>query len=202
MAGNYIWLFIYIYRAKKQLEKHVKSSVSKGPKHSRVKLARQLFSLVLVYFVCYTPLLGSAMYEWITHYYSPPINDVLAVLYHLASVANPILYLWTSTQAKKEIRRIFNNLCGTFSFESGTISSTKSTQSIQQPCTRNEEKVGDNDDSDDNISDVEVKELDATMEENNTKKAEKTVDDDGNNEDIESASESLVSSSSDSDSIV
>lgn len=86
------------------------SSTDNYEKAVHLKLARKLGSLVLVYFVCYLPFLGSAIYEWSTGYYAPPFVDFTGVLVHIASVANPVMYLWTSNQAKREFWKFIKKI--------------------------------------------------------------------------------------------
>jgi len=102
LGVQYLWIFIYVYQAKKSVECKLPS------KRHHLRLARQLGSLVVIYFITYSPFMGSALYEWITDYYAPPLADFTGVLVHIASVANPIMYIWTSNQAKTEIFRIWN----------------------------------------------------------------------------------------------
>jgi len=106
VAVQYLWIFIYVYKAKKSLEQE--SNEEKHDSRSYLILARQLGVLVMVYFVCYLPFFVSAIYEWITEYYAPPYADFAGVLVHVASVANPVMYLWTSNQAKAELSRLWN----------------------------------------------------------------------------------------------
>jgi len=104
LISQYLWIFIHVYKARKEVEE-TEEAIQNRPKN--LALARQLGTLVVVYFVCYVPFLGSAMYEWITQCYAPPFVDFTGVLVHIASVSNPIMYIWTSNQAKAELIRLW-----------------------------------------------------------------------------------------------
>jgi len=106
LVVQYTWIFIFTYQIEKDLS--VDLGQENAPKRKHKKLARQLGLLVLSYFLFYAPFLCSAIYEWTTGYFSPPWVDFTGVLVHIASVANPVIYLWTSNQVKAEIKRIWN----------------------------------------------------------------------------------------------
>jgi len=105
-----VWIFVHVYQTRQKVEndKSFEEIQEMENWNKNLTLARQLGSLVFVYFACYTPFLAGAMYEWITHRYAPPFVDFTGVLVHIASVANPIMYLWTSNQAKAELVRLWN----------------------------------------------------------------------------------------------
>jgi len=111
LISQYLWIYIHVYQARSKVDQDKNGDKSRGYdlRNKNLKLAQQLGSLVLVYFICYTPFLASAMYEWITQKYAPPFVDFTGVLTHVASVANPIMYLWTSNQAKAELIRLWND---------------------------------------------------------------------------------------------
>jgi len=107
LAVQYIWIFVYIRNAKLTLQSqsHMHNNTRK-----QLKLARQLGSLVVVYFIFYTPMLCSAIYEWNTHYFAVVSFDAAGVLAHISSVLNPVIYLWTTKQAISETRRVMTEL--------------------------------------------------------------------------------------------
>jgi len=102
LATQYIWIFVYVSR----VGADPKDKTAQKHTYKQLKLARQLGSLVVIYFVFYVPFLCSAIYEWSTHYYAVVMFDLAGVLAHIASVANPVMYLWMTKQAKSEIRRV------------------------------------------------------------------------------------------------
>jgi hypothetical protein len=108
LVVQYLWIYIYVYKVKQDLNSDLaeKGVKQKEGWEKHFKLARQLFSLVLVYFIFYTPFLASAIYEWTTGYFAPAWVDAVGVFVHIASVANPIIYLWSTHQMRDEISRI------------------------------------------------------------------------------------------------
>jgi len=127
---QYAWIFIYVYQSKKEIEKDNATEDSHTRYH--FKLARQLGSLVVVYFIFYLPFLASAIYEWSTGYYAPPFVDGAGVLVHIASVANPVMYLWTSSHAKKEISKLWTDVSESLNFQSNHSDQSTSVPTQEQ----------------------------------------------------------------------
>jgi len=127
LATQYIWIFIYVSR--NRLEN---SNVQQNHFQKQLKLARQLGSLVVIYFIFYTPFLSSAIYEWSTHSFAVVMFDFgSGVFTHAASVANPMMYLWTTNQAKRELKRVFFILSNTVS-DAMRITSTPVTMEVEE----------------------------------------------------------------------
>jgi len=105
LAVQYSWIFIYYRR----ITKH---DLMRSRK--QLKLARQLAVFVVVYFLFYTPFLLSAIYEWSTKYFAVVSFDIIAGIFtHMASVANPVMYLWVTKPAREEMKKFFGFIKGT-----------------------------------------------------------------------------------------
>jgi hypothetical protein len=108
---QYAWIYFFVLQAKKRVQASFPGTGEGPPWQKHLKLARQLSSLVLAYFIFYTPFLISAFYEWATGYFAPAWLDCIGgVLVHFSSAANPILYIWTTNQARKALLEA----CGDF----------------------------------------------------------------------------------------
>jgi hypothetical protein len=121
LATQYLGIYLYLRDARLEVGHVVNFGEEKPrpPWYHSLKLARQLGSLVIAYYLFYTPFLSSACYEWVTGYFSPPWLDCLGgVMIHFSSAANPLLYVWTTKQARKAI------LAGFLEWTSPTASSS------------------------------------------------------------------------------
>jgi hypothetical protein len=110
LATQYLGIYLYLRDARNDVGHSINFGEEKArpPWYHSVKLARQLGSLVIAYYIFYTPFMASAIYEWVTAYFSPEWLDCIgAVMVHLSNAANPILYVWTT---KRVLQRAYQRL--------------------------------------------------------------------------------------------